>query len=64
VLGDPRVALTWLVNRLSSLGVTLEAGQAVTTGTCMPPLEIEAGDAVRADFGPLGQVALRVSATD
>ncbi|GLI93687.1 2-keto-4-pentenoate hydratase [Methylocystis echinoides] len=64
VLGDPRVALAWLVNRLSSLGVTLKAGQAVTTGTCMPPLEIEAGDAVRADFGPLGQVALRVSATD
>lgn len=61
VLGDPRVALAWLANRLSSLGVTLEAGQAVTTGTCMPPLEIEAGDAVTADFGPLGQVSLRIS---
>ncbi|MGJ0509306.1 MAG: 2-keto-4-pentenoate hydratase [Methylocystis sp.] len=63
VLGDPRFALTWLVNRLSSLGVTLAAGQAVTTGTCMPPLEIEAGDAVVADFGALGQVSLRVSPT-
>jgi 2-keto-4-pentenoate hydratase len=62
VLGDPRIALTWLANRLSSLGVTLAAGQAVTTGTCMPPLEIGAGDAVTADFGPLGQVGLRVSA--
>lgn len=61
VLGDPRIALTWLVNRLSSLGVTLEAGQAVTTGTCMPPLEIDFGDAVEADFGPLGRVGLSFS---
>lgn len=63
VLGDPRIALTWLVNQLSSLGITLRAGQSVTTGTCMPPLEIDAGDAVMADFGPLGRVGLRVSAT-
>jgi 2-keto-4-pentenoate hydratase len=63
VLGDPRIALTWLVNQLSSLGITLLAGQSVTTGTCMPPLEIQAGDAVVADFGALGQVGLRVSST-
>ena len=59
VLGDPRVALTWLVNELSSLGLGLHAGEFVTTGTCMPPLEIEPGDAVGADFGPLGRVAMR-----
>src|SRR5437867_3513541 len=29
VLGDPRVALTWLVNELSQLGLTLRAGQVV-----------------------------------
>lgn len=57
VLGDPRVALTWLVNELSSLGITLEAGQFVTTGTCMAPLELEPGDRVRADYGVLGSVA-------
>ena len=38
VLGDPRVALAWLANELSSLGLTLEAGQVVTTGTCLVPL--------------------------
>jgi 2-keto-4-pentenoate hydratase len=59
VLGDPRVALTWLVNELSGIGVTLNAGQVVTTGTCMVPLEIEAGDLVRADFGALGSVEVR-----
>jgi 2-keto-4-pentenoate hydratase len=62
VLGDPRIALTWLANQLSSLGITLEKGQVVTTGTCMVPLEIEPGDAVDADFGVLGRVLMRFSA--
>ena len=56
VLGDPREALTWLVNELSSLGITLDAGQVVTTGTCLVPLDIGAGDHVRMDFGALGAV--------
>lgn len=62
VLGDPRVALTWLVNELSGLGITLEAGQFVTTGTCMTPLEIEPGDSASADFGVLGQISMRFAA--
>lgn len=57
VLGDPRVALAWLVNELSVLGVTLAAGQVVTTGTCLPPPGIEPGDRVLADFGALGRVS-------
>jgi 2-keto-4-pentenoate hydratase len=57
VLGDPRLALTWLVNELSSLGIGLQAGQFVTTGTCMVPLEIEPGDRVHVDFGVLGRVS-------
>ena len=59
VLGDPRIALTWLINELSTYGITLAAGQYVTTGTCLVPLEIETGDAVVADFGALGRVACR-----
>ena len=57
VLGDPRVALTWLVNELAGLGITLRAGQVVTTGTCLTPLPIEPGDEVMADFGTLGRVS-------
>jgi len=60
VLGDPRVALAWLVNELSSLGITLEAGQVVTTGTCIVPLPIAAGSLVTADFGVLGQVSVGI----
>ena len=59
VLGDPRTALTWLANELSAIGVTLKAGQAVTTGTCMVPMEVIAGDEVRGDYGPIGQIGIR-----
>lgn len=58
VLGDPRVALAWLVNELSGLGITLAAGQVVTTGTCAAPLPVDPGDTVTADFGSLGKVSL------
>lgn len=59
VLDDPRLALTWLVNELSSLGITLEAGQVVSTGTCLVPMEIEPGDTIGGDFGTLGRVTAR-----
>ena len=62
VLGDPRIALTWLANQLSRLGITLQKGQVVTTGTCMVPLEIEPGDTATADYGPLGRVSMTFSA--
>jgi 2-keto-4-pentenoate hydratase len=58
VLGDPRIALTWLANQLSSLGITLQKGHVVTTGTCMVPLELQPGDSASADYGPLGRVSM------
>jgi 2-keto-4-pentenoate hydratase len=58
VLGDPRVALAWLANELRELGLTLRAGEVVTTGTCHPPLPITSGDLVAADFGALGKVSV------
>jgi 2-keto-4-pentenoate hydratase len=61
VLGDPRIALTWLANELSHHGVTLKRGQVVTTGTCIKPLAIARGDTVAADFGVLGTVSLSIS---
>jgi len=56
VLGDPRLALLWLVNELSRLNIGIKANQVVTTGTCVIPLEVNAGDHVIADFGRLGTV--------
>jgi 2-keto-4-pentenoate hydratase len=58
VLGDPRLPLVWLVNELSALGVALEPGQFVSTGTCMVPLAVQAGDRVDADYGVLGRMSV------
>jgi 2-keto-4-pentenoate hydratase len=58
VLGGPLIALTWLANELRQLDVTLRAGQVVTTGTCHPPLSIQAGDVFAADFGLIGKVSV------
>ena len=58
VLGDPRLALLWLANELRQLGITLKAGRVVTTGTCHPPLPIQSGDFLAADFGSLGKVSV------
>ena len=60
VLGDPRIALTWLVNELSCHQMTLRAGEVVTTGTCVKPVAIEAGETISGDFGPLGRVAVTI----
>ncbi len=59
VLGDPRIALTWMVNEISRIGETLHAGQVVTTGTCVVPVPIQPGDEVVVDFGVLGTASAR-----
>jgi 2-keto-4-pentenoate hydratase len=59
VLGDPRIALTWLANELSLHGLTLAKDEVVTTGTCLVPLEIAAGDHVEVDYGSFGRMTVR-----
>ena len=56
VLGDPRDALTWLVNEVSQSGVAIRASELVTTGTCMIPLEVAPGDRVTVDYGDFGVI--------
>jgi 2-keto-4-pentenoate hydratase len=58
VLGDPITALVWLANTLGSLGVTLEAGEVVLSGSCTPAVPASAGDTVRADFAEFGPVSV------
>jgi 2-keto-4-pentenoate hydratase len=57
VLGDPRLALTWIANEWRQFGDGLRAGEVVTTGTCIVPLPITPGDQLRVDFGAFGEVA-------
>ncbi|MFN8621852.1 MAG: hydratase [Chloroflexota bacterium] len=58
-LGDPRVALTWLVNELSGLGIALGAGEIVTTGTCLVPVDVVPGDEVWAGLDGMGEIHVR-----
>ena len=58
VLGDPRRALAWLVNEVTGLGLTIRAGELVTTGVCTVPLPVAPDDRVEADFGPFGGLAV------
>jgi 2-keto-4-pentenoate hydratase len=62
VLGDPRVALTWLANELSQHGIVLAEGQIVTTGTCVTPIPVGPGDTVTGLYGDLGRIEVRFEA--
>ncbi len=59
VLGDPRIALTWIANEMASIGTPLKAGQTIITGTCVSPIPITPGDRLRANFGALGELAVQ-----
>ncbi|KAF1048830.1 MAG: 2-keto-4-pentenoate hydratase [Herbaspirillum frisingense] len=61
VLGDPRIALTWLANELSQHGLTLGDGHIVATGSTIIPLAVRAGQTVLADLGVLGTVTVHLS---
>jgi 2-keto-4-pentenoate hydratase len=56
-LGDPRIALTWLANHLSKRGLRLKAGEIITTGTCVKPVDVGAGDTVVMDYFALGRMS-------
>jgi 2-keto-4-pentenoate hydratase len=56
VLGDPRIALTWMANELNAFGDGLLAGEVVTTGTCITPVLIAPGDRLHVDFGAFGLI--------
>ena len=61
VLGDPRIALTWLVNELSRYGMPLKKDQVVITGTCVKPMPIAVGERIEGDFGELGRIAVQIA---
>jgi 2-oxo-hept-3-ene-1,7-dioate hydratase len=59
VLGHPAMGIAWLANKLGPLGVTLEPGHMVLSGSFVRPVWAEKGDTIRADFGELGSVAVQ-----
>ncbi len=61
VLGDPRLALTWIANELRVFGEGLRMGEVVTTGTCITPVPIAPGDRLWADFRAFGTIEATIS---
>jgi 2-keto-4-pentenoate hydratase len=60
-LDHPLVALTWLANELSRAGIGLRAGDMVSTGTMTGMVRARANEEHVADFGPFGEVRVRLA---
>jgi 2-oxo-hept-3-ene-1,7-dioate hydratase len=59
VLGHPAMGIAWLANKIGRFGSTLEPGHFTLSGSFIRPVWANPGDTLRADFGPLGSVAVR-----
>lgn len=61
VMGHPFDALAGYVAELGAEGRKVRAGEIVSTGTWTQPYVAQRGDAVVADFGPLGRVTVELT---
>jgi 2-oxo-hept-3-ene-1,7-dioate hydratase len=59
VLGHPALGIAWLANKVGRFGATLEPGHFTLSGSFIRPVWANKGDVLRADFGPLGSVAVQ-----
>lgn len=53
VLGHPARGIVWLARRYHELGLTLQAGQTILSGSFTRPIDIRPGDHFQFDYGPL-----------
>jgi 2-keto-4-pentenoate hydratase len=56
VLGTPAASIAWLANKLAELGLALEAGMKVMSGSFTRQYPLSRGDRIEARFVPLGPV--------
>jgi 2-oxo-hept-3-ene-1,7-dioate hydratase len=59
VLNHPATGVAWLANRIAPYGEHLAAGDFVLAGSFTRPTTARAGDELRADYGPLGEISFR-----
>ncbi len=62
LFGNPVEFVCWLLNHPAMHATGLKAGQFVSCGTCTGAPFLEAGNAVTADYGVLGQMNLTIEA--
>lgn len=56
VLDHPAHGVAWLANKLAQHGDRLEAGELILAGSFTRPMWVARGDAVLADYGPMGTI--------
>ena len=59
VQGSPLNAVAWLANTLGRLGMGIEAGEIVLSGSQSPLVPVVAGDRLRCTVGGLGTACVR-----
>jgi len=59
VLDHPANGVAWLANKIAAYGELLNTGDVVLAGSFTRPTNAAPGDALRADFGPLGEISVR-----
>jgi 2-keto-4-pentenoate hydratase len=64
VLGSPFKALAWLANTIGALGVCLEPGQVVLSGSMTRAIPIAPGDIITADVSGIGRVTTVLAADE
>ena len=58
-LGHPANAVAWLANTLGRLGIALEAGEIVLSGSLAAMVPVKAGDNLRVSIGGIGGCSVR-----
>lgn len=58
-LGHPANAVAWLANTLGALGIALEAGEVVLSGSLAAMVPVKAGDNLRVTIGGIGGCSVR-----
>jgi 2-oxopent-4-enoate/cis-2-oxohex-4-enoate hydratase len=58
-LGHPANAVAWLANTLGRLGIALEAGEVVLSGSLAAMVPVKAGDNLRVTIGGIGACSVR-----
>ncbi len=56
VLNHPAHGIQWVCRRFAPHGIGLEPGQLILSGSFTRPVIVRAGDHIRADYGPLGNI--------
>jgi 2-oxo-hept-3-ene-1,7-dioate hydratase len=59
VLNHPATGVAWLANKIAPYDEQLNVGDVVLSGSFTRPTTAVRGDALHADYGPLGNVTLR-----